>query len=311
MAILFFDETDEEEERRERDRREYTRFFVAKSNNLTDGGVHLQLKRPDLRLFSPHPRDNQALVIRFNPKRRKGGLGMFDVQVEYSNDAAGLEDPLPKRPEIELSMVERTRVRFIDDDGNPCINTVGDLIDDPAPEVDEGDIVFSVKVNIPVRLEAWILQYANAQNNDTVRLRGLFCDPGTLKFKLRNVGLPQVTNGIGFCECNFELHYKADGWTELIPNRGWRQLVKRKIIKLPNKKTATVDADELPEEKGKIVFEPEQILVTTKNGTPDKPTTAPFLDADGRYIESPTFDNIHLLKFRFGPLKPFNDLPLK
>lgn len=291
MPVLWFQETEKEEARIERTRREYTRFFKAKTSLSSDGVKALLLFRPDLAPFQPHKQDPQAFVDHFNPVR--DNLGLWDITVDYTTEVSEEQEsnPLAVPAKIELGSVERKRIRVLDANGKPVLNTAGDLLDDPPPEIDESDLVFSVEKNVPIRLPAWILEYRNAVNSDVVRVRGLPCDPGTLKLKGLRIGDEEEQNKVAFCKLSFELHHREDGWTELIPNRGYYEKVP-KTQSTSGSKTAD--------------WTRKEVLI---NGEPAKEPQ--MLDAKGRRIERPTLENIVLLEFDFAPKRPFNLLPLK
>lgn len=298
MAVLWFEETDEEEVNIGQTKRTYTRFFKAATSHPRDGRNALILARPDLAPFQPHYEDPGALVDTFNANRTNlGAQGLWKVTVDYSTDLqeSSEENPLARGAEIEFDSADRKRIRLLDANGKPVINAAGDLLDDPPPEIEESDLIISVKKNMPTRLPAWVLVYRNAVNSDVVRVKGLAFPVGTLKLKRLRVGKEDVENKTAFVPLSFELHHRDDGWTEKIPNRGFYERVPKKQIA-----QASTGASITTEWKRK------QILI---NGEPAKEPQ--MLDRNGRLIERPTLENIVLLDFDFNRKLPFSVLPLK
>src|SRR5262245_24632977 len=295
MSLLYCDEAWDEETRIDQTNREYIRYFKAQCSAVADGAKEILLGRPDLAPFQPHPKDNAALVSEFFPKRIPGST-LFDIQVTYSTEVNVTDNPLAEPAKITIDTAEHSRIQFVDADGKPKINTAGDLIDDPPPEVEDCDIVFNVQKNLPIRLPAWILLYPNAVNNDTIRVRGLTLEPEKVKFKHLAIGEEQFQNKVDFCAVAFQLHYRRVGWTTVVPNRGFNQLVKK----------------EVSGKKGKQ-FVRQKITVKDDGGAMAYPTEPQFLDKDGKALDPDTItaEKIVLLEFDDNLRLPFSALPLK
>lgn len=303
-VVLWFDEAGRDDARISQDKREYTHYFKAQV--VGDEGVYkaLLIARPDLAPFQRHPDDLQALVQTFNPQRIENSDGIYDITVDYStafveNDG---DNPLAEPCEIEVESAERKRVKIRDADGKLCLNTAGDLLDDPPPEVEEADLVFVCKKNVSIRLPRWITQYRNAINSDVVVVRSLPYPPGQLKIKKLRIGKEDVRNKIPFTVLSFELHQRDEGWTDLIPNRGYYELIPKNQVTLPSGQEAIV----VSSLNQKVEYERRPILI---DGEPCKEPQ--MLDKKGRRIAKPTVDNIVLLEFNFQRKLPFSVLPLK
>jgi hypothetical protein len=236
--------------------------------------------------------------------------------VTYSTDVNIADNPLNEPAKITIKGQRREVVWFYDAKGRPKLNTAGDLIGDPAPTRIVTDLIFNVEKNMALKLEAWILDYLDTVNSDAVRLRGLTCKPGTLLFAGEiDVGDEQNTSGqqgggqklVPFTVVKFQLLYRADGWTTIVPNRGFNQVVPLKNQTVPPAASGDFQAPK-PSKQPKFKYTIERILV----GDPkDYPTEPQFLDSNGMLIENPTPDNILLLEFDDFEERAFNQLPLK
>ena len=265
--------------------------------------------------FMPDPKNPARLVQECYPKRIPGSA-VFDIQVTYSTDVS-VSNPLNQPAEITITGQRRDVVALFDANGTPKCNTAGDLIGDPAPTRMVTDLIFSVSKNVSLKLPAFLTQYLDAVNSDSVRIRGLTLDVGTLLFcgeikvgPEQNSG-PQQGNGIQqppYTTVEFELHYRADGWTTLVPNRGFFELV-------PNPK-AVLGPPLLPGDvpikvgkDGKVPKFPYVRQRITVGNPPDYPAEPQFLDLNGAAISNPTPDDIVVLEFDDFAKLPFNALP--
>lgn len=301
--LVWIEKTGSDDARISQSKREYTDYYRGQVQG--DRGIFkaILLGYPQIAPFQPYPDDPAALVQDMQPKRIEDSDGYYDIQVNYSTDVAEEEsdNPLARAPKITGGSSERTRIRLVDEDGKPCLNTAGELMDDPPPEVEQSDLVFTVAKNLPVRLPFWLITYRNAVNSDTVRIKGLLCEPGTLKFKNSTWDDDDTTGKIPFVPAKFELHFREEGWSQIVPNRGWNQRVPI------TRKSSLGDTVDVLDKKGKQTFELKPILVRG-----ERPSEPPFLDKDGKHIEAPTEKNIVLLEFNFSKRLPFNGvLPLK
>jgi hypothetical protein len=236
-------------------------------------------------------------VKSFEPTRVEGSL-LWEITVPYSTDREERveKNPLARPAKITIGSAERTRIALVDAAGQPILNTAGDLIDDPPVEEEVADLVFNVEKNVPIRLPNWLLKYRNAINTDWVRVRGIPCPPESLKLKGLSIGEEDQEDNTPFCVLSFQLHHREEGWTHLIPNRGFYERVPQDI-RFNTAGIGTVTK-----------WKRQEILV---GDPPDKPSEPQMLDREGRLIKLPTVDNIVILQKKVGRYLPFSVLPLK
>lgn len=269
--------------------------------------------------FDSDPIFPARLVVESFPKRISGS-SWFDVQVTYSTDVPFDQNPLSTPAEVTLDFQGREIISLFDVNGNPKLNTAGDLLGNPAPTKETYDVLVNVAKNMPLDQNSWILQYCDSVSADDVRLKGFTFPAGTLRFIPRGVGKDENVNQIGigvknipFVAVNFSLVYRAQGWTNIVPNRGFNYL--QPVGKRPPStqiNTASGSSGSKPAKKrfaapkGKFVKLP--ILI----GSPQSPPTDPqWLDANGMFIQYPLPGNVLLLEWDDYVKKPYNQLPLK
>jgi hypothetical protein len=217
--------------------------------------------------------------------------------------------------QIEIQSVKRMIPALLDADGNAIVNVAGDLFTDPAPERQITDQVIRVTKNIPLNLPAWTDELPDCVNSDTLIIRGRPRAPGTLYFGEISIGAEQNVPGatdtistlngktIPFTTVSYELHYRRQGWTLVVPNWGYFQLVpvkaqKGKKIEVPGKKPLRLKA--IP-----FQYTRQRITVGPIGDYPPHPV---FLDANGAAIINPTFDQIVTLEFDLHEKKAFSQL---
>jgi hypothetical protein len=269
--------------------------------------------------FDPDPVFGARLCVESFPKRISGS-SWFDVQVTYSTDVPFDENPLSTPPEVTIDFQGREIISLFDVNGNPKVNTAGDLLGDPAPTKETYDLIFNVSKNFAIDQYTWLLQYCDSVSGDDVRLKGLTLPAGTLRFAPRGVGKDENVTAFGagiknvpFVNVNFALVYRAIGWTNIVPNRGFNQLLpvgKPQPPSLINNNasfaTKNLVRSRYKAPKGKFVKMP--ILI----GSPPSPATEPqWLDANGLAIPYPLPGNVILLEWDDYVKLPYNQLPLK
>jgi hypothetical protein len=321
MGVVSYDIAWDEDARIEQQRREWRATAKVLMANLTDGGFEMLMGLPKLNPYQPHPKDQAAFVNYFFPKRIPG-TNYWDLEVRWSTDVDVSINPLAAPAQIPIQSVARQYPALFDSNGNAICNLAGDMYTEPNVERTVIDLVFQVNKNIPIQLPGWILTHPGCVNSDTVTIRGLTCPPGTLYFSAIGVGsnqnVPGATETISlingkatpFCTTDFELSFRRDGWTILLPNWGYFQLVPTRII--PNLENTAL--------------KPKQILRLARNlynkigpytrqritigAIGDYPPHPVFLDGNGAAIVNPTFDQIVTLEFDLHDKQPFNVLPL-
>lgn len=311
MSLIRCDLADEEEARITQTAREYTVWYKAFLSKQTDGVREILLGAPKLNVYSPHPVDPEALVAEVFPKRIRG-TNIFDLQIRYSTDVDFAASPLAQPAEISIESVLRNVPALLDVNGNLAINTAGDLLDDPIPEVEIFEGVIKISKNIPILLPSWVSLYNGAvTNSDGVQIRNLQFPPGTLKLASVSIGAEQnvgftsgsTINSVPFCVCEVELNYRADGWTTLIPNRGFFQLVpknRQQVVKVPSGNIKKWRFRTIPDG-----YTRQRVTV---GDPPDYPPEPVFLDVNGAMITSPNFSNIVMLEFDFHDKVQFSNV---
>lgn len=185
--------------------------------------------RPDLRPGQPHPKVLGCSVDNFDCDSLGTTNHAYSVAVGYRGEIRQEDDEpvslLDQQPRIRMAGEDVEKPVTVDRDGNPIINTAGDLI----AGITEYDSVFVFPVSQYVTsLPQWILGYNNATNSDAVRILGLSFQPGFLLFKKPQLGDEQTQQvgrqKITYREFSYELHYHRDGWVKPILNRGLNEL---------------------------------------------------------------------------------------
>ena len=314
MSLLSCEFKWEEEARFEQTRREWRAFYIVLMSDVNDGPAEILKGTPKLAPYQQHPKDGQAYVAEWTPKRIPGG-NWWDLEVRYSTEVEQLGNPLTMPADITIESNLRDVPAMFDIDGNPIVNTAGDLFTDPPPTRKVVDQVIKVSKNIGLNLPSWIQTHPGSVNADAIRVRGLIYPPGTLFFGPHAVGPENNIPGQGntlstlqsppYTTVEWEMWYREEGWTELYPNRGYFEIV-------PVKKQ-TQTPEDAKAGKVRVKFPTFQYVRRRITIGPlgDYPPEPVFLDANGAAIINPTFDNIIILEYDGNKKRPFNVLPLK
>lgn len=273
--------------------------------------------------YRPHPKYAKALVKECYPRRSERGANVWLVEVTYSTDVDVTQNPLGMPAEISLDTELRDVPAIFDVDGNPVINTAGDLLTDPPAVRKIVDRTISITKNIPIALPAWIQTHPGSVNRANVVIRGMTWPAGTLFFAKNSIGpeqnVPGATDTIStlrgspYCTTSLELWYRADGWVEFYPNRGFFQLVpvnpQQKFSEQKvgdhfiTAQTARALNRKLPP------YERRRCTVGPLQDAPPEPV---FLDANGQMIVNPTAADILAIAYDGFPKLAWNGvLPLK
>jgi hypothetical protein len=118
---------------------------------------------------------------------------------------------------------------------------------------------------------------------------------------------------IPYCTASLEITYRPQGWTVIVPNWGYFQLVPNKAP-LDSSKTAQGAANALKSQlkmtraliKKIGPYTRQRITVGPLGDFPPHPV---FLDANGKAMVNPTFDQIVTLEFDLKQKMPFKVLP--
>lgn len=317
MGVVSADIAWEEEARFEQQSREWRSQYKVLMSRIDDGPKEMLAGLPRLNPYQPHPKDSDALVSEFFPRRMKG-TNFWDLDIRWSTDIDVSSSPLAEPAQIDIQSVSRTIPALFDSSGNAIVNVAGDFYTEPVPERNVTDLVFRVTKNLPINLPDWVLSHPDTVNRDTLKIRGLTCDPGTLYFGGLQIGPEQNVPGatdtistlngksIPFCTATFELNYRSIGWTLLVPNWGYFQLVPVKAQKA--QKIEVAGGKPLRIKKIPFHYTRQRITVGPIGDYPPHPV---FLDSNGAAIINPTIDQIISLEYDLHDKQTFQLLPLK
>jgi len=212
----------------------YTRNLMGLTSEVV-GAEDLRLHTKTPKPYDRHPQNSNAQVTSVEPKQIKNAPLIWRVTVNYSTtqiqgiegeyEAQELElSPLERRARITLRWVSHTRRTFVDAEGNPIVNTAGDLLE--AIEVEDDRLVISVEKMVSPGFPPWIDGFANATNDADLTIRGRRLRKETLMFK--NLVIPSADEaeseyGIPFVRLGYELHHRKETWREDYLNRGYNE----------------------------------------------------------------------------------------
>ncbi len=279
-------------------------YVVETTGPVTD----LQIRRSGLipRYRDPHPQGD-SIVSEVEIGERRGYVratsGIYDVTVRYTSDEASVpeeEDPT-SRPTVTSMRSEKVRVRTVlDADGQPMLNTAGDLIEE---EVDETHYVFHARRNFAA-LPRWIEDYADAVNIDDVRIRGFTWRAGHVR--MEGISLPGELvweNGVPYIPFEWTARYRPRRpWNEPLLNRGFHELDAQL---LEDAFTSGQDPADFRVLKPITIGDPEELI--TEPAWLDENGVA-FRDAEGR-VRVPRPEEIILLPRKRHLELPFRVLP--
>jgi hypothetical protein len=311
----------EEEARIEQTRREWRALYTVEMSDVADGTREIYMACPKLQMYQPHAKDKAALVNEFAPKRRAGS-NFWDLWMRWSTDVEVALDPTQEPPVIDMDTVEREIPALFDVNGLPIVNVAGDFFTEPLPTRSISDLVIQIEKNIPLNLPDWPFDFLDTTNSDTVRIRGRQFAPGTLYFKRTRIGAEQnvpgaadsistLVQGTPFTTVNCEMHWRAQGWTIILPNWGYVQLVPTA------KQKGSIQVQEVPGKKAKKIrvkgvpagYARQRILLGPAGDAPSHPC---FLDVNGAYIPNPKLSDIVTLQFDLVPSVQYTGkIPLK
>lgn len=313
----------EEEARIMQGSREWRAFIQVECTKVDDGPRELIMKLDNFAPYEKHPKDGDALVNLFYPKRKTAGSNWWDIEVTWSTDVDVTANPISMPAEWTLDSEIREIPAVFDCNGNLLLNTAGALLTDPPAGRKIVDETLSFTKNVSLRLPDWVRTHPGTVNNDDVTIRGQSYPPGTLWFASRQVGkeqnVPGATDSIStlrgtpYTTVTGTLMYREDGWIEYYPNRGWYQLVP------VNKSLKTAKNAEIQGGKRTLQQMRAQFRKTADyqpwpclfGQFGDKVQEPAFLDANGAMIQQPTFDNIILLSYDGYKKTAFNQLPVR
>jgi hypothetical protein len=235
----------------------------------------------------PHGREPGMYCNSFEAKQVVH-TDIWNIRVGYTNNP-DLSNPLSEPAKINMKSQRQSGATLVDNKGRMMLNTAG--VPFEPQEKGETLIIISVQKNV-ADYPAWLLDYPDAINNDSVRIRKLTCQPHTLA--LTSISIPdyiEQDKKARYLTLEFELTYRKSGWKTKVPSRGFSE----KVWQTDRNGTRTVWNGELQPIIG-----------------PNGPISEPMLlDKDGVGIRKPKPEDVVLLDFTIPDERPFNALPFK
>ena len=206
------------------------------------------------------------------------------------------DNPLDEPADISIDAELIEEPTFFDYKKRPMVTTAGELI--PGLTVVRTAFVYRVAKKLGAD-PVWMDTYGGALNSDAVRIRGRLREPKTLMLRRLSLGPYTKKNKISYTDCQFELHWRQEGWIQRVWNKGTLQLVEFKTA------------------SGAKAYRQERIL----SGNPAQPIEEPtWLTQAGKVVENvlnPSGDipvdpaKLVILSFQTQVDLPFNGvLPL-
>lgn len=267
-------------------------------------------KCPDL--GDKHKRDTAALCNHVTVQR-VGDTADFDVTVKYSTNIQHKDrepNPLNRAAVIDIISSPEQVPTFFDGEGNPRLNTAGDLI------VGYRRIPFldiTVKKNV-AQYPDWMWDYDGTVNKYPITIRDREFDKRTLR--IEGIGSPDLDyeNGYEFYALTFRIRYDPRTHDDIRYSMGFNE-----IATIDTGQTYIppgIDPADVTISNSKV-YEKVKRRITTGNPA-EYVTDKAFLDKDGALIELKTdrkgrFDvsRLHLLRFTDDIQTDFSELPFK
>jgi len=213
---------------------EYSVIYKVYTDDRRDGPaiVRTAFGIPDIGdIYTPGNDYDPAAVVVDKSVRQGDSPYEWEVEVSYSNDvekdpATTDENPLNQPTEYSFGFQNRKIIipGYYTDPGVPTADFSwekgvyapnGEEFN-PQPEVDIGEPVLRVKLNMPIIVFADLMAYTNMVNSD--RWNG--CSPRQLQFQSPTV-VTKYHKSVGkYWECEFTLAYRFDTWDIQVLNQG-------------------------------------------------------------------------------------------
>lgn len=198
------------------------RQYLAVLSDNKNPYSQLKRHRPDLQKWQPHEYERECLVTSFEAVPRKHSL-IYDITVDWSNDVAEQEDPLDRAPIIEAATSFITLPVYKTYNGEPLVNTAGQLLE--GTEEEYPLITFSIRKNV-ANFPTWLADaYEMATNSDLCEIDGIRCPPRTLKIARLHIGPRQTENETDFRVLSLDLVRNKNTWDRFFLNRGTEEIV--------------------------------------------------------------------------------------
>lgn len=236
--------------------------------------------------FTPgesHPSRSYAKVTGFDVEQPdEHDIGKVIVSYVVGEQNTNTVRPLSEPPKISLKSATIQIPVLFDRNGDPIVNTAGDLVTGLKRPLSVW--VINISMNV-ASVPRWIGSYGDAVNNSSVRLRGIDFPKRTLKLVDINIPTEEFHQDSGeeYIPMEIEIHYREDTWVEKYPNKGLYELIEESD-------GAFGDSETITEKK---------IRITNKDGTPV--SQPQFLNEDGRRPFTVDDDGNEVIKERLDP----------
>lgn len=177
------------------------------------------------RKYTRHPNDQRLFLVNIAPEQRAGAYRIWDIDLEYTSNPKRRdeeENPLNEPAEIEWDTTEESQIIERDGEGNPLVNTAGDLLE--GIEEIASHWVIKVKKNV-AKVPRYILDYDMSVNDGSVRISGLTFPKETLWLRRLHISDKKTKADVDYYEFSFELHCKPGTWRRTFANRGYYEIV--------------------------------------------------------------------------------------
>jgi hypothetical protein len=229
--------------------RKYSVTYVVETDDKNDGPqtVLSAFGLPSLYQHYTLGNDDDLAALCISGKASEVGDGgkTWDVQCEFASDAIPKnENPLNDPVRYSLQWAQHEKVIEQDQDGNPIVNTVGDLFTDPPYKQDDSRPVLVATKNYPAADFASLVSLA-VDYKDSLNTDGFYgASAGQVKLTNITTGDLQTQNEIDFYKVTYEFSFNPDGWQPEILSRGHRAKdADDNIYDLPNKEVRNLDED--------------------------------------------------------------------
>ena len=203
---------------------EFTRVYRVKCDSEYDEEIDV-LQHPDCPVLGRPPAFNPYVFTKSVHAKYKARTNWhWFVTATFSTDRPQDQplDPDPTKQPAEISIKTRLeRVeRYTDLNGDPILNTAGDLIK-KAIDIPRETIHVAAKIG---PLQGWIKELEGVVNDSPIRFKGQLYDRGTVKLMSAEIGKTNYGR-YPYDECQLEFEYHSEGWFAPVLNMGFYELI--------------------------------------------------------------------------------------
>lgn len=283
-------------------------FKLVRTTSVDESFTNI-IAATGINFFDAHPQDSNMRARRADIDFYQNDPFMRVVEFQYSNknelDEEEDANPLNRDTRISWNSITYQKFVFKDRNGDAIMTTAGEFFEE-VPGIDDVRWVLHIEKNVSV-VPLWVLAYENKLNDSAVVFDNVSFSPELLKLQGLNISPTQFENQTEFRALSFDLHYKSDGHTLDIANRGFYEQV-----------TVPGGTDYIRKVKSPAYDENDTLLQYNNPNRrwPSTPSplygnTAEDIAADraGSQIIKPTTENAVILKFDVYDTADFSALP--